>query len=203
MKMPVLTSVVLFIIILFYFIKKSSKEAAESMESFRKRESEADSTRKKPLDDLQFITIPEDFFKMPRDTEDNDCVSAFKVFESLKDQKIVNLTGISNTDLKLSYGAPNLPLLAQYDQNYTVFARSLDRYAQFLTRSGHTDDAAKILEFAVETGSDISSTYKQLAEIYQINGTSDKISLLKEKASSLNSAMAPSILRYLESIPGK
>lgn len=201
--MPVLTSVVLFIIILFYFIKKSSKEAAESMESFRKRESEADSTRKKPLDDLQFITIPEDFFKMPRDTEDNDCVSAFKVFESLKDQKIVNLTGISNTDLKLSYGAPNLPLLAQYDQNYTVFARSLDRYAQFLTRSGHTDDAAKILEFAVETGSDISSTYKQLAEIYQINGTSDKISLLKEKASSLNSAMAPSILRYLESIPGK
>ncbi|MCR5209605.1 MAG: hypothetical protein K6C99_05305 [Lachnospiraceae bacterium] len=198
-----MTSVVLFIIILFYFIKKSSKEAAESMESFRKRESEADSTRKKPLDDLQFITIPEDFFKMPRDTEDNDCVSAFKVFESLKDQKIVNLTGISNTDLKLSYGAPNLPLLAQYDQNYTVFARSLDRYAQFLTRSGHTDDAAKILEFAVETGSDISSTYKQLAEIYQINGTSDKISLLKEKASSLNSAMAPSILRYLESIPGK
>ena len=137
---------------------------------------------------------------MNRDSDDNDCQSAVKVFDSLKDQKIVNLTGISNTDLKLAYGAPNLPILAQYDQNYTVLARSLDRYASFLTKSGNTDDAVKVLEFAVETGSDISSTYKQLVALYQSNGIKDKIPSLKEKASSLNSVMSPSILRYLDSV---
>lgn len=198
--MPVLTSVILFIIVLFYFIKKSSREADNALENFRKRESEADNTRKKPLDDLNYITIPDEIFRMNRDSDDNDCQSAVKVFDSLKDQKIVNLTGISNTDLKLAYGAPNLPILAQYDQNYTVLARSLDRYASFLTKSGNTDDAVKVLEFAVETGSDISSTYKQLVALYQSNGIKDKIPSLKEKASSLNSVMSPSILRYLDSV---
>ena len=200
MKMPVLTSVILFIIVLFYFIKKSSREADNALENFRKRESEADNTRKKPLNDLNYITIPDEIFRMNRDPDDNDCQSAVKVFDSLKDQKIVNLTGISNTDLKLAYGAPNLPILAQYDQNYTVLARSLDRYASFLTKSGNTDDAVKVLEFAVETGSDISSTYKQLVALYQSNGIKDKIPSLKEKASSLNSVMSPSILRYLDSV---
>ena len=198
--MPVLTSVILFIIVLFYFIKKSSREADNALENFRKRESEADNTRKKPLDDLNYITIPDEIFRMNRDSDDNDCQSAVKVFDSLKDQKIVNLTGISNTDLKLAYGAPNLPILAQYDQNYTVLARSLDRYASFLTKSGNTDDAVKVLEFAVETGSDISSTYKQLVALYQSNGIKDKIPSLKETASSLNSVMSPSILRYLDSV---
>lgn len=198
--MPVLTSVILFIIVLFYFIKKSSREADNALENFRIRESEADNTRKKPLDDLNYITIPDEIFRMNRDSDDNDCRSAVKVFDSLKDQKIVNLTGISNTDLKLAYGAPNLPILAQYDQNYTVLARSLDRYASFLTKSGNTDDAVKVLEFAVETGSDISSTYKQLVALYQSNGIKDKIPSLKEKASSLNSVMSPSILRYLDSV---
>lgn len=198
--MPVLTSVILFIIVLFYFIKRSSREADNALENFRKRESEADNTRKKPLDDLNYITIPDEIFRMNRDSDDNDCQSAVKVFDSLKDQKIVNLTGISNTDLKLAYGAPNLPILAQYDQNYTVLARSLDRYASFLTKSGNTDDAVKVLEFAVETGSDISSTYKQLVALYQSNGIKDKIPSLKEKASSLNSVMSPSILRYLDSV---
>lgn len=198
--MPVLTSIILFIIALFYFIKKSSREADNALENFRKRESEADNTRKKPLDDLNYITIPDEIFRMNRDPDDNDCQSAVKVFDSLKDQKIVNLTGISNTDLKLAYGAPNLPILAQYDQNYTVLARSLDRYASFLTKSGNTDDAVKVLEFAVETGSDISSTYKQLVALYQSNGIKDKIPSLKEKASSLNSVMSPSILRYLDSV---
>ena len=200
MKMPVLTSVILFIIVLFYFIKKSSREADNALENFRKRESEADNTRKKRLNDLNYITIPDEIFRMNRDSDDNDCQSAVKVFDSLKDQKIVNLTGISNTDLKLAYGAPNLPILAQYDQNYTVLARSLDRYASFLTKSGTTDDAVKVLEFAVETGSDISSTYKQLVALYQSNGIKDKIPSLKEKASSLNSVMSPSILRYLDSV---
>ncbi|MEE5990205.1 MAG: hypothetical protein V3G41_05955 [Lachnospiraceae bacterium] len=195
-----MTSVILFIIVLFYFIKKSSREADNALENFRKRESEADNTRKKPLDDLNYITIPDEIFRMNRDSDDNDCRSAVKVFDSLKDQKIVNLTGISNTDLKLAYGAPNLPILAQYDQNYTVLARSLDRYASFLTKSGNTDDAVKVLEFAVETGSDISSTYKQLVALYQSNGIKDKIPSLKEKASSLNSVMSPSILRYLDSV---
>ena len=192
--------VFIFIIVLFYFIKKSSREADNALENFRKRESEADNTRKKPLDDLNYITIPDEIFRMNRDSDDNDCQSAVKVFDSLKDQKIVNLTGISNTDLKLAYGAPNLPILAQYDQNYTVLARSLDRYASFLTKSGNTDDAVKVLEFAVETGSDISSTYKQLVALYQSNGIKDKIPSLKEKASSLNSVMSPSILRYLDSV---
>ena len=51
------------------------------------------------------------------------------ILNSLKDEQIVNFTGISNTDLKLSFGAANLPTLSRFDQNYTLLARAL--HAQY------------------------------------------------------------------------
>ena len=37
----------------------------------------------------------------------------------------MHLTGYTNTDLKLEYGAPNIKLLSAYDQRYTTLARTL------------------------------------------------------------------------------
>ena len=43
-------------------------------------------------------------------------------------RKLLNLSGISNTDLKLQYGHANLDLLAEYDQNFSNLLRCLDSF---------------------------------------------------------------------------
>jgi tetratricopeptide (TPR) repeat protein len=121
---------------------------------------------------------------------------------ALSKEPIVNLTGISNTDLKLTYGAPNINLLTLYDQRYTTLARTLQSWAKALYDRGFADKAQSILEFAVETRTDISGTYKLLASIYRENGQTDKIRELIPVACDLNSPLSSHIVSMLEGMCG-
>ena len=197
MKMPVLTSVVIFVILLFWFIKRSAKKSRDEMEAFISRENEANSARRQPIDDLPYITIPEELFLI-KYNESAKMQEVMRNLVFLKDKKILNLTGISNTDLKLKYGAANLPELSECDERYTLLVRSLQSFAECLSENGSEQDAIWILEFSISTGSDILGSYALLAGLYEKAGTPEKINTLKEKAVSLNSLTAPSIMRMLE-----
>ncbi len=197
MKMPVLTSVVIFVILLFWFIKRSAKKSRDEMEAFISRENEANSARRQPIDDLPYITIPEELFLI-KYNESAKMQEVMRNLVFLKDKKILNLTGISNTDLKLKYGAANLPELSECDERYTLLVRSLQSFAENLSENGSEQEAIRILEFSISTGSDILGSYTLLAGLYEKAGTPEKINTLKEKAVSLNSLTAPSIMRMLE-----
>ena len=197
MKMPVLTSVVIFVILLFWFIKRSAKKSRDEMEAFISRENEANSARRQPIDDLPYITIPEELFLI-KYNESAKMQEVMRNLVFLKDKKILNLTGISNTDLKLKYGAANLPELSECDERYTLLVRSLQSFAECLSENGSEQEAIRILEFSISTGSDILGSYALLAGLYEKAGTPEKINTLKEKAVSLNSLTAPSIMRMLE-----
>lgn len=197
MKMPVLTSVVIFVILLFWFIKRSAKKSRDEMEAFISRENEANSARRQPIDDLPYITIPEELFLI-KYNESAKMQEVMRNLDFLKDKKILNLTGISNTDLKLKYGAANLPELSECDERYTLLVRSLQSFAECLSENGSEQEAIRILEFSISTGSDILGSYTLLAGLYKKAGTPEKINTLKEKAVSLNSLTAPSIMRMLE-----
>lgn len=199
MVFPVLTIVVLFIILMFAANKKSDREMRAPLDAFWKKEQEANLVRKQSLEDLRYIRIPEDFFAFSyKEEEDPDAAEAMTILNSLKDEQIVNFTGISNTDLKLSFGAANLPALSRFDQNYTLLARALQTLAEYLTRKEQTADAVRVLEFAVETKTDISSTYKLLGELYTKCGSPEKIDDLIPKAAALNTALSGAIVRALE-----
>ncbi|MCR5598565.1 MAG: hypothetical protein K6G19_10340 [Lachnospiraceae bacterium] len=167
------------------------------MEAFISRENEANSARRQPIDDLPYITIPEELFHI-KYNESVKMQEVMRNLDFLKDKKILNLTGISNTDLKLKYGAANLPELSECDERYTLLVRSLQSFAECLSENGSEQDAIRILEFSISTGSDILSSYTLLAGLYEKAGTPEKINTLKEKAVSLNSLTAPSIMRMLE-----
>lgn len=179
---------------------KSRKNAAAMEQAFWQRERAANSTRRKPLDDLNYIKLPMEIFPMDL-LEDIPRVEDYRqIILSLKDQPIVNFTGLSNTDLKLRYGAPNINLLTTYDQNYTLLARTLQQWAQALYDNGFSKEACQLLEFAVSTGTDVSATYRLLIRIYQENGTPEKIDALYPVAESLTSAMQKPIVRMLEEV---
>lgn len=117
---------------------------------------------------------------------------------ALSGKRILNLTGISNTELRLTYGTMNLDPLTACDQNFTVLIRSLQKWGALLVSSGHSEDAVTVLSYAVSIGSDIAGTYTLLGRLYKEQGELQRIEDLKASAEELTTLMKPSILRDLE-----
>lgn len=119
---------------------------------------------------------------------------------ALRDKKLLNLTGYSNTDLKLEYGVQNLDELSGYDDNFTRFVRLLPIYADELIANGQPLDARKILEYGVNHKADSKVIFTKLAEIYSNSGEAHKIQHLIDVASELNSLSRLPIISALQQI---
>ncbi|MDD2969341.1 MAG: hypothetical protein PHT89_01790 [Lachnospiraceae bacterium] len=198
MILPYFASFIVFIILIAYEIRKNTKIARIQEESFWDRETRANSTRKKPLDALPYVRIPLDALPFQIMSEDPRILELHQAVQNLAEKKIVNLTGLTNTDLKLKYGAANLTTLSQYDQDYTMLARTLQKWALLLYENGYLNEAQQILEFAVSTRTDVSGSYRLLASIYHQTGYTSKINDLIETAKTLQSVMKNPIVRMLQ-----
>ncbi len=198
MNFAFFASFIVFCIWLTYQLNKSRRREAQREKIFWDREKEANNTRRKPLDDLEYITIPFDSLPMEIMTDDPAVAECQEILRSLSENPIVNLTCITNTDLKLRYGAANINLLSRYDQSYTILARTLQKWAKTLHDSGYQQEACTILEFAMATGTDVSHSYFLLSTIYQEAGTPEKIKALIPVAERLNSTLSGHIIRKLK-----
>lgn len=198
MKFPFFASFIVLCLLVSYEINKHKNNEQKSIDSFWQKEFSANRTSRKSLDNLNYIKIPLDTFPMSVLTEDPEISEYQETLTELSKEPIVNLTGISNTDLKLKYGAPNINLLSDYDQRYTTLVRTLQSFGKALYDKGYVTEACTVLEFAVSTHTDISSTYKLLVTIYKEQGAIEKISNLLPIARELNSSLKNSIVQMLE-----
>jgi thioredoxin-like negative regulator of GroEL len=98
---------------------------------------------------------------------------------------MLNLTGKTNTDLKLEYGPANLEALTQFDDNFTEFVKTVPVYAKELIDNGQTDEAKELLELAVSYQADASAVYTTLADLYSEAGQSALIDSLVETVNSM------------------
>ena len=194
-------------IIVFVWIrlkmKKSSQAESNKQKSFWELENEANNTRRKSLDDLNYIKIPFDALPIHALSDDEQIAEYIETLRALSEKPIVNLSCISNTDLKLRYGAPNITILSRYDSAYTILARTLQQWAAKLNKAGYVDEARTVLEFAVSTKTDVSGTYAMLAEIYQKMDAAEKIADLISIAEELDSSFYKRIIRQLREIAGE
>ena len=200
MKFPFFASFIVFCIWLGYELHKQRNKEEKLNQEFWEKEARANSTRRKSLESLDYIKIP--FETLPMDIMKDDPMIAdyHDTLKSLSEKPIVNFTGISNTDLKLMYGAPNIDLLSQYDQSYTLLVRTLQSWAEALYDKGYVNETCTVLEFAISTHTDISSSYKLLASIYKEKGQPEKIRELIPIAESLNSSLSGHIVSTLSHI---
>ncbi len=204
MNLPFFTSFIILVLITQLAIRRNDIKTQKSEDDFWEKERKANSTRKKSLDNLNYIHIPLErlpFGKMPDNIEVVSCEDSIK---SLSDKKIVNFTGLTNTDLKLEYGTANITSLSAYDQNYTVLVTTLQKWAKELYDAGFYSEATSLLEFSVSTRSDVTASYKLLCDMYQTKlGLSKdemrrKIDALVPIAESLNSLSKSQILDLLK-----
>lgn len=210
MNFPFFASFLIFIVVLQHNLRKGKKAQEQSEAAFWKREFSANDVRKRSLDDLVYVKFAAtDFYPfkllgakdsssfLERNPEVKEILSRF-VF--LENQKIVNLTEYTNTDLKYKYGVANLNTLTEYDTNYNELITLLHNYGSIYIREGYENQALSILEYAVSIGTDISGTYLLLAEIYQKNQQQDKIQWLKKEAEKISTSRKASIIRKLQEL---
>ncbi|MBQ2803722.1 MAG: hypothetical protein IJF07_07475 [Lachnospiraceae bacterium] len=198
MNFFILASSILIAIIIGYTLPKQRRKNASEQQSFWERERASNSVRRKPLDSLDYIQIPFDTFPLETMAEDIKVMEYQTLIKELSTQKIVNLTGYTNTDLKLEYGTANITPLSEYDQNYTILVRTLQQWADILYDAGYQNDAQILMEFALSTGSDVSRTYYKLADIYASRGDFSQIEVLKKQAENLRTSTKNIIVRTLQ-----
>lgn len=197
MNFILLASLFLFLWVLCRNLKNHTRSMQQQQESFWERERKSNHIRKKPLEDLVYITIP--FDRLPCSSHKDheiisDCISTLTI---LSERKIVNLTCISNTELKLTYGTANITALSEYDQNYTMLVTTLQKWAETLYSLGDINGALSILEYAVSINCDITKTYSLLATIYEQKGDFSQISSLLQVAEGLSSPSGKIIVKKL------
>lgn len=184
---------------IMYHKKKSERKDAAAKENFWAREAEANSVRKKDITFLDYITIPLSTLPIT-DTEDDELLECQSTIQKLSTRKILNLTGQTNTDLKLEYGPANLPLLSEYENNYIALVNTLTAWGSRLVELEQHASAITVLEYAISIGSDVGRCFYLLANEYRKNNEIDKFDALIEKAESLSSLTSVSIVKKLKEI---
>ena len=174
-----LAAFIIFVLIMNYFIRKNNVSQHSREESFWSREQKANFTRRKDISNLNYLTIPLE--KIPQNLH----TDAEKTLVDLSSCQMLNLTGLTNTDLKLEYGAANLDALCEYDNHFTTFVQTIPIYAR------------ELLELAVSYHADASVIYTMLADIYQQNGQADSIPSLIDSANEINSVSKNIIIEKL------
>ncbi len=196
----ILGAVLIICALIAYEKRKSDRGMKNATEHFWDREREANLTRRKDISKLPYITIPYESLPLDALPDSEEYLAAVQQLQSLSDKQILDLSGQTNTDLKLAYGAANLPALMECDQNYLVLARTLSRMAGLLSDEGKEDAAETVLCFAIDAGSTIRSDYEQLAVIYGQRRDYRKLDALIARAERLNSPTKASLLASLNAI---
>ena len=118
---------------------------------------------------------------------------------------------MTNTELKLKYGAPNINILSSADANYTRLVQAISYLAADYMDHEHIEEARELLEYGVSIGTDSRKAYLMLASIYKEEGHPEKIrdrllifgykipELIKS-ALSIRSLLRDSIISSLEAM---
>ena len=183
-------------VMLLYERKKHSREAERREAEFWQREDKANNVRRKDITQLPYINIPYDSLPFISDAN-GEIASCQKELLAFKDSKLLNLSGLSNTDLKLMYGVANLPQLSEYDDACTAMYRVIANLGSHLSKEGYHSEAIAFLEFGIEAGSDISRNFYTLADEYARAARYNDIKKLIERADKLNSPIKTSIVNKL------
>lgn len=198
--MLIVIGILLFIYILIQSASISSKRKSQrEKEAFWKKEREANSTRKADISGLDYIAIPIDTLPFA-ETAEEELLTLQNNIKNLAGKPVLNLTGISNTDLKLKYGVANIKFLIRCDNNYTLLIQNLCKWGSYLYDRNMPEEAVTVLEYGIEIKSDISKNYTLLAEIYKAADLPEKITGLIQKAETLDSLTKETILKALKEI---
>ena len=199
--MPViLCSTLVFVILLYLFGMKQKQIDTKTANEFKMRELDALTARKKDISHLPYRIA--DISSLPDVSDGPEELSeVFSRLAKMDQKQLLNLSDISNTDLRLTYGAANFPFLSECDANYMMFTRDLYQLGNLLYGLDRTEEARQVLEYALSLDTDIAGTYRLLGAIYAGLHCAELLASLTEKAeANLPELTRKPVLTYLSSL---
>lgn len=192
---------VLFIVFIIY-VQVKMKQGAKTPQwnqPFWSKEKASNFARKKDISELDYLEVDQNL--LPWDDQADGAIQDAQddVREILK-RPILNLQGMSNADIKLNYGIANFEILSACDQNYTRLIRALNQWGEALYQSEKLADAESIFSYALDIGSDISSTYITLGKIYAQTDRIEQIQPLIERVKKQDFFMRDTVIDKLTGI---
>lgn len=186
---------------LFLLIKfgdyKSRMELKAARDAFWKKEQEANNTRKVDISNLDYLQIP--FDNLPFIKTDNETLNSLQnKVKALENEPILNLTGQSNTDLKLQYGTANITFLTKCDSNFETLIKALYSWGKELYSQSYINEAIQVLEYGTSIKTDIGKHYLLLGEIYHARQEYEKIDSLISMVEELQFGTKESVLSTLK-----
>lgn len=168
MNYPIPIFLFVFIIIfllLSSFRKREERTQQELNEAFLERERQANLTRKQDISNLNYVTLSLDHIPAPA-SKDPLLLEHYGKLCNLSSTKLLNLSRITNTDLKLQYGVANLTELSEYDENYQQALETILAYGKRLMELNCDEAATELFEYAASLQFDSSIIYTSLYELY-------------------------------------
>ena len=176
---------------------RGKKTTVESI--FLEQKKASNFARKKDISELDYLEVDQNL--LPWDDQADGAIQDAQddVREILK-RPILNLQGMSNADIKLNYGIANFEILSACDQNYARLIRALNQWGEALYQSEKLADAESIFSYALDIGSDISSTYITLGKIYAQTDRIEQIQPLIERVKKQDFFMRDTVIDKLTGI---
>lgn len=191
-----------FIVFLIWFrVKMKQNNSVHSQEdmAYWEREQKANFVRKQDISHLEHLVVSLEKLPFSKDAVlDEEERHLEEQVKKTASKDMMNLSGYSNTDLKEQYGMGNLDELTELDQNYMYFIRALSQWGVYLCTHEQYDRSRQVMEYSRSIGSDISSVYTTLGEIYARAGESRKIDELIDFVEASDFALKDSILKKLK-----
>lgn len=175
MTLPVLSIIAfIFIIWINYEIHKSSNLSKKDTDDFWSQEKNANSNRRVDISELNYITISTE--QLPMSENSDQTINSYRnTIAKLSGKKMINLSRLTNTELKSKYGTANITLLSEYDSNYIALVSILQKWAERLYSQENFTDCKSVLEYSVFCITDVKKAYILLAELYMQQNTPEKI----------------------------
>lgn len=199
MQFPFLTIFIAFVLFLFFRFSFLNKKQEEKMNKFWDMEQKAKTAPAKDINTLPYIKIPISTFPFGK-WDDDEIIMLEDQLSALSKERIYNLTGKTNTEVQLEFGAANFEVMSEIGENFNQMTILLTDYGKALMEKGDYESAAKVFEFGASAKSDVSSNYTLLGDCYVALHQEKKIRLIKEQVESLHLLLEHKIIRYLDSL---
>ena len=199
--LPLLTIFFIFVLFLAFRYRFISSKQKEGEDAFFRREAEANTTIRTDIDlnSLDYITIPMD--KFPSDSNGNEeMATALAELQALSDKRILNLTKMTNTDLKITYGRNHLDEMQEIGENYVALSMLIVKIAELLYADGDYSGASKILEYGIATKTDINKNYMLLADCYNMLGSPRQLVTLREQVPLMGLTLEHQVLSHIDDL---
>ncbi len=194
-----MASVILAGLVINNAIRRNNVRSRKIRDEFWERERSSYKAPSRPTDDLESVTFPED---LPLDIDTGDPVLSESqgILKNLSRERIINLSNITNTDIRLSYGKDNLPELSRADARYITLLRALNTLASGYIRLGYKEEGKKLLTFALDAGSDLKESWLALGQLYLDEDDIPSLISLKKKAEGIEGVSGKDIRKGLDAL---